>query len=432
MTAATFRYSIERSLSPKMKSYALNIFNDIVGFRAFEAGRTKHIAGITVQGDRLSIRLAARRPDFLQRVTTQFFCAVPVGTPLDPRGVHEVPAAGPYYVASERRAQVVLERNPNYRGDRPHHFDRIVVTGGVSQAQAISDIQKSRADYALDGLPGKAIGRIVARYGPRSAAAAAGRQRYFAATQLSVQYLVLNTRRRLFSRLRLRRAVNYAIDRATLASLGAPSSDPSVGGPQIATSHYLPPGMSGYRDAGAYPLRPDLRRARQLSRGLGGRAIMYSCDFDACDAVAQTVRTNLKAIGIDVEIKRWSIGEMYARESAPDARFDIGIAGWGADYPDPANVLNSLFDGHAIGSGSNMSKFDENLWNRRLEAADRLTGDARDRAYAALDLALGRDAAPAAPFSYKTRGEFFSPRIGCQIEQPAANGVDLAALCRRR
>ena len=268
--------------------------------------------------------------------------------------------------------------------------------------------------------------------GPRSAAAAAGRQRYFAATQLSVQYLVLNTRRRLFSRLRLRRAVNYAIDRATLASLGAPSSDPSVGGPQVATSHYLPPGMSGYRDASAYPLRPDLRRARQLSRGLGGRAIMYSCDFDACDAVAQTVRTNLKAIGIDVEIKRWSIGEMYARESAPDAPFDIGIAGWGADYPDPANVLNSLFDGHAIGSGSNMSKFNENLWNRRLEAADRLTGDARDRAYAALDLALGRDAAPAAPFSYRTRGEFFSPRIGCQIEQPAANGVDLAALCRRR
>ena len=33
-----------------MKSYALNIFNDIVGFRAFEAGRTKHMAGITVSG----------------------------------------------------------------------------------------------------------------------------------------------------------------------------------------------------------------------------------------------------------------------------------------------------------------------------------------------------------------------------------------------
>ena len=160
---------------------------------------------------------------------------MPVGTPLDPRGVHEIPAAGPYFVASERPTQVVLERNPNYRGDRPHRFDRIVLTGGVSQAQAISDIEKGRADYALDGVPGKATGRIVARYGPRSPAAAAGRQRYFEATQLSVQYLVLNTRRRLFSRLRLRRAVNYAIDRATLASLGAPSSDPAAGGPQIAT-----------------------------------------------------------------------------------------------------------------------------------------------------------------------------------------------------
>jgi DNA-binding SARP family transcriptional activator/ABC-type oligopeptide transport system substrate-binding subunit len=432
VTAETFRYAIERALNPKMRSYAAILFDDLAGFAAFEAGKTKHLSGVAVHGDRISIRLTHARPDFPERVATPFFCAVPIGTPVDPRGVREIPSAGPYFVASERPRQVVLERNSHYRGTRPHRLARIVLTLGVSQKRMLSDLQSGRADYALDSIPRSAIPRIDARYGPSSSAAAAGHQRYFEVTQPGVQYLVMNTQRPLFRHLRLRLAVNYAIDRATLASLGAPTDDPAVAGPQTPTDHYLPPGIPGYHDARTYPLRPDLRRARRLARGLGGTALMDSCDLDVCDRIAQTVRSNLKAIGIDVVVKRWSIGDMYTHESTPGARFDIGIAGWFGDYADPAAFLNPLFDGRSIADGSNTSRLDQRTWNRRLEAAATLTGRARERAYGALDLALTRQAAPAVPWSYRTRGAFFSDRVGCQIEQPVTYGVDLAALCIRQ
>ena len=359
VTAETFRYSIERSLNPTMKSYAVNIFGDIAGVHPFEAGRARHISGITVRGSRLTIRLAKPSPDFLERVSTPFFCAVPIGTPINPRGVHEIPAAGPYYVASERATQVVLKRNPNYGGSRPRWLDRIVLTLGRSQEKMAADIRSGRADYALDGIPRSMVAPIAARYGPGSRAAAAGRQRYFQVTQPTVEYLVLNTQRPLFSHLRLRRAVNYAVDRATLASLGGPSSDPSVNGPQIPTDHFLPPGIRGYQDARTYPLRPDIRTAKRLAHGLRGTAIMYSCDLDTCDEVAQTVSANLKPLGINVIIKRWPIGEMYARERAPREPFDLGLAGWSADYADGGAFLSALFEGSSIAKGSNTSRFAE-------------------------------------------------------------------------
>ena len=159
---------------------------------------------------------------------------------------------------------------------------------------------------------------------------------------------------------------------------------------------------------------------------------MYSCDLDTCDEVAQTVSANLKSLGIDVIIKRWPIGEMYARERAPREPFDLGLAGWSADYADGGAFLSALFESSSIAKGSNTSRFAEAAWDRRFAAAARLAGPARERAYGELDLALARDAAPAVALAYRTRGDFFSARVGCQIEQPVAYGIDLAALCIRR
>ena len=59
VTAETFRYTIERTLNPTMKSPAAKFpfITDIVGEPAYEAGKAKHISGITVHGNRLTIRL---------------------------------------------------------------------------------------------------------------------------------------------------------------------------------------------------------------------------------------------------------------------------------------------------------------------------------------------------------------------------------------
>ena len=52
VTAAALRHAIERSLDPRMHSYARNLMGDIVGFHAYEAGKTRHLAGVVAKGIR--------------------------------------------------------------------------------------------------------------------------------------------------------------------------------------------------------------------------------------------------------------------------------------------------------------------------------------------------------------------------------------------
>jgi len=113
--------------------------------------------------------------------------------------------------------------------------------------------------------------------------------------------------------------------------------------------------------------------------------------------------------------------------------FDMALTSWFPAYPDPANILNYLFDGRSIRAtaNSNQSYFDDPAYNRRLAAAARLSGPQRYAAYQALEVDLLRNAAPAAPLYDVAEHEFFSARIGCQVYQPVYQ-IDLAALCLKR
>lgn len=429
VTAETFRHAIERTLSAKIDPPARQYAGDIVGAGAYEAGTAKHITGVSARGSTLTIRLTHVSPDLPTRLALPFFCAVPLATPVDPKGVRAIPSAGPYYVASYTPGQgVVLKRNPNYHGSRPHHIQEIVYGFGVGQAQSVKEIEAGQADFAADGVPPEAAARLAARYGPGSSAAKKGRQRYFANLLPSLTYLALNTSRPLFSDVKLRRAVNYAIDRkaaSRIAGFGIASATP--------TDQYLPPGMPGFHDAHIYPFTPDLAKARRLAHGRGGHAVLYTCSGPKCQQLSQVVQANLRAIGIDVEIKSFSLDQLFHRIGRKGEPFDIATVGWFADYQDPANFLNVLFDGSLLSAtnNNNVSYFDDPSYNRKLAAAARLSGARRYLAYGALDVDLARNAAPAVALTNGSEQDFFSARMGCQIFQPIY-GIDLAALCLRR
>ena len=74
---------------------------------------------------------------------------------------------------------------------------------------------------------------------------------------------------------------------------------------------------------------------------------------------------------------------------------------------------------------------DRTRLGQRKRAASRLAGAARLEAYAALDRDIASKAAPFAPYHSYMRTDFFSARIGCQVEHPLY-GIDLAALCIRK
>jgi peptide/nickel transport system substrate-binding protein len=428
VTAQTFKYAIERSLSPVMKSPAQGFMRDVVGAQAYMAGEAAHISGVVARGNRLVIHLLAPAPDIVTRLGLPFFCAVPLGTPLDPNGLRAIPSAGPYYVASYVPKQgLVLKRNPNYRGSRPHRFDQIVLSEGVSPQRIDRQIEAGQVDYGLDSINPADIGTITARYGPESPAARKGRQQFFIDPEMGVDFLWLNLHRPSFSSRRLRRAVNYAIDRRTLARIG----NAFTGVPEQPTDQYLPPGMPGFKDARIYPFSPDLATAKRLAGPIRRDAVLYTCDTTTCAQLAQVVTTNLAAIGIHLHVRAFPITTLFARLQRKNEPYDLAFAGgWAADYVDPDDFLNFLIGSGAAGSIPGQA-FTDPSYQQKIQAAALLSGPARYLTYGNLDAQTARTDAPTVALGNFISQDFFSARIGCQTYQPVY-GIDLATLCTRK
>ena len=147
VTARTFKSTIERVVDPGCTrgSRAPSAASSVTGVRRRQGPRDL--------GDRCSRRHAhdptvttggrlAREP------RGQCGLSVPLGTPAV-GGLNAIPSAGPYYIASYTpRQQLVLERNPNYHGNRPHRLERFVVAIGVDPARALEQVEDGTADYA--------------------------------------------------------------------------------------------------------------------------------------------------------------------------------------------------------------------------------------------------------------------------------------------
>jgi YVTN family beta-propeller protein len=410
VTARSMKYTIERSLDPRMRSPVAPLMADLVG--------------VTAKGNTLTLRLRRPASDFPARISLSFFCAVPLGTPIEPEGLRKVPSAGPYFVASHLPGEeIVLRRNPAYEGPRPHRPDELRIALARGQDDALARVAAGAVDYTPITTNTRAARRLEARYG---AGGRAGEPRYIVRPMLEVDQLYFNTSRPPFSSPRLRRAVSYALDRRALAREGLMN-----GLPAKPSDQYLPPGMRGFRDARIYPLRPDLARARRLAGPERREAVLYTHGYPSHTRFAEIVKANLAAIGIQVEIR--NLGDsLFSHLARRDAPFDLAVGAWAADYPDPTDFLGKL-DGRTIRTDGNinLAYFDDPEYNRRLDAASMLPSPARELALGRLDVDVARTAAPWAVVANNRTHDFFSARVGCQRYNPVY-GIELGTLCIRR
>jgi peptide/nickel transport system substrate-binding protein len=421
VTARSFAHAIERVLDPKMQSPVAVAAEEIVGARADLDGSATSASGVQAKRNKLVIRLTKPVPDFLVRLTAPAFCAVPTTLPIDAEGVGApLPAAGPYYIAKYiPQREVVIRRNRFYRGTRPHHVDQFVVEIGDNADTALGKVERGEADWGE--VPPDAYEELGSKYG-------VNKSRFFVLPGNFVRLLVLNNARPLFrNNVKLRQAVNFAIDRkALLRERG------TYGG--YLTDQYLPPGIPGFRNARIYPLkRPDLRKAKALAKGhtRNGKAVLYVRDRGPEVAQGQIIKANLKEIGIDVEIKTFPVATLYDPVSGlvrnRGEPFDMTLIGWGGDW-EPYGFINGLLDGRSITerANANVAYFDSAKYNRLMEQAARLSGPARYRAYGKLDVDLARNAAPLAALSSDNAITFVSRRVGCVVASP---DLDLTAAC---
>jgi ABC-type transport system substrate-binding protein len=171
VTPEAVRFSIERALSPALGSDVpgKHFLGDIVGAQAFSRGTARHIRGLRIAGETITITLTKRSPSFLQHLALPFFCTVPTTTPTALGGVTTVapPSAGPYYMSDGFNGEyMILKRNPNYRGPHPAKLDAIAFREGVSPEHAVARVKSGDWDAAIlpDDLlaPGGAAARDAA------------------------------------------------------------------------------------------------------------------------------------------------------------------------------------------------------------------------------------------------------------------------------
>ena len=156
VTAADWKYSVERALSPvygnRQTSYCQYVVGDIAGEAAYDARRARHISGITVAGTTIAFTLTKPSPTFPARLANACFTSVPLGTPALADGVPQpIASAGPYYVDSHIGGQqLILRPNPHYTGPRQRKLDALVFRNGVDPSKAASLVAEgATADYTL-------------------------------------------------------------------------------------------------------------------------------------------------------------------------------------------------------------------------------------------------------------------------------------------
>jgi peptide/nickel transport system substrate-binding protein len=429
VTTANFAAAFQRILDPHLQpSYIADMFSDIAGARAFMKGKAATIPGVMAAGNKLVIRLAAPAGSLPARLAMPYVTAMPVDLPVVVGGVRTpFPSAGPYAVSEfTPNKSFVLVRNQYWRRDllpgRPANVDRIVSVS-VPEKEAVHEVETNR----LDSIWWTSVAQrpaLVAKYG-------VNKGRIFVRPSGDMMFIALNNDSPLFrNNPKLRQAINYALDRPALVrQLGLLGARP--------TDQVLLPGFPGFHDWRLYPLaQPDLTKARSLAKGnlRGGKAVMLTFAESAYyyygPGVGQVVKRDLARIGLTVTVKKFEAGTMY-RKTAMRSGWDLAISGWFPDYADPFDFLNLLFDGQYIsGVASNVSRFDDPVFNRRLRASAKLTGSARLQAYAALDRDLIREEAPIAPFGLRNRVIFVSPSLGCFTWNPLGF-EDWVAECKK-
>ena len=421
VTPANFAYAINRDANPKMQSPSTPFISDIAGAQAAIDGKASSVSGVKVNGKHLVIKLTQAAPDFLARIAMPFFCAIPTNLPIDPNGVDTLPAAGPYYI-SDRTANksIVLKRNPNYKGKRPHNVNQIVYTIGNSQEAIRLRTESGATDYAAGGIPSAAYAEVAQKYG-------INKGQFWVKPQLGVSYLAMNNDRPLFKgNAKLRQAVNFAIDRKAILNQGG-----YLAGKR--TDQILPPGMAGFRDADIYPLKaPNFNFAKTLASGntRDGKMVYYTSSTAASAAVGQIVQFDLKQIGLDVEIKQFARAVQIQKEGTRGEPFDMTSEGWIADYADPFDFIDILLNGKNIhdSNNNNIAYFNDPAYNKKMDAAAKLSGAARYNTYGTLDIDISKNAAPWAARNNFNDRILLSKRVGCFTFNPIYS-VDLAALC---
>ncbi len=404
--ASDFKATVERLF--EVESPGLPFFTDIVGAEDFLEGKAKEISGIETNDStgEITIQLVRPRGAFVSELATPFVAVVPAGTPAKDQTPNPPPATGPYEIVesnpgrswSYRRNPEWERNNAKLMPDLPSGYvDRIEAKVVSNDSTQVSEIEQGDTHWMFDPLPADRVAEVKGRY--------EGTQ-YRTVPSNSTYFFWMNTTRPPFDDVKVRQAVNHALDPAALERINA--------GEIASTQQILPPEMPGYEQFELYP--HDIKKAEELiaeANPADRDVTVWTLNINPNDDAAAYYQDVLNKLGFDAELKTINANNYFTvigNTSTPD--LDTGWVNFFQDYPHPDDFFRQL-DGANISpvNNINLAQFDDPKVNAKIEElAEQQLGPEQEAEYAELDREV-MEQAPWAPYGNRSLSLFVSDDV---------------------
>ncbi len=407
MTSADVKYSFERAVNPATQSPGGGYFGMIAGYDDVAGGKATELSGIATPDDKTVVFTLSRADaTFLHLMAINFGYIVPkedVEAAGADWGKKPVGTGAFKFVEWVPGQNIKLERNKDYFRAGVPSLDNITFEFGQDPTVAVLRLKKGEIDIVGDGIPPAQFTELMADIANKDLIAEG--------EQLHTGYVTMNVTQPPFDNVKVRQAVNMAINKERIVRLINNRAGPA--------SQALPPAMPGYNaENQGYPYDPEGAKKLLAEAGVGEISTeLYTMNVDPNPRIAQAIQQDLAAVGIKAEIRSLAQAEVIAAGGSGKAPmiWSGGMA-WIADFPDPANFYYGILGcAGAVEGGWNWAKY----CNKDLDAcaakADAMAkeGDkeARTAEWKAIFDEVSKDA-PWAPVFNEKRFTYHSERLG--------------------
>ena len=423
--ASDFAATIERDF--KVDSPGVGFFGNIVGADTFGKTKTGHISGITTDdttGD-ITIKLKSSQGDFLNILATEFAALVPAGSPAKDQSTTPIPSSGPYMIKSYApNKKAIVVRNPNFDeaafgGNVPAgNPDMMTVDVIGDDTVALQRTISGQDDYDFHQLPPDRLASTQQKYGDQIKVY----------TPANTYYFFMNTRVAPFDNLKVRQAVNFAINREALVRI--------YGGLAQPTENVLPPTYPQYKKLNLYPY--NLAKAKKLiqeSGQAGAEVTVWNHDRGTDPKATAYLTDVLNSIGLKAKEKVINSAVYWTTVGNQATKAQIGFADWFQDYPHPLDWFDVLLNGDRITEthNNNYANFDDKAVNAKIAALKKepsLT-DSVNTGWASVDKMVAEQA-PWAAFMNRQFTDFFNADmdLSCYVNHVLYQ-FDYASICHK-
>lgn len=344
VSASDFKYSFERILHPKTGSPRTWVFSRVEGAKDYQKGKTREVSGIRVRSqDKLEIVLVKPFALFLQFLALPTAYCVPreeVEKWKSDFGFHPV-GTGPF-ILSEWRHNLSLKMtaNPYYFGDKPK-LKGIIYRIIPEDLTALYEFTSGNLDMLT--LPQAEYHRFISdpQWKPLIKESIG----------LNTYYLGVNCQKTPFDNLKVRQAINYAINRKKILTTLFEERGELASSP-------VPKALLKMKESEPrYPYDPDKACSLLKEAGYphGFEIKIYQSSDQETLEILEVIQHYLAKVGIRAKIiqREWS----SFKEALNQGEADCFWLSWWADYPDAENFLYPTFHSENWGAGGNRTFF---------------------------------------------------------------------------